>query len=82
VQSHVFPPNMPPDIPLLVFASDPDGGRRLAQGTRTGTGWSGTGSVGMKWIVGDVTAGKIVELEMTGGSRFLLPRATPERFCR
>jgi glyoxylase-like metal-dependent hydrolase (beta-lactamase superfamily II) len=32
----------------------------------------------MKWTIGDVTITKIVELEMTGGSRFLLPQATPE----
>jgi glyoxylase-like metal-dependent hydrolase (beta-lactamase superfamily II) len=32
----------------------------------------------MKWIIGDVTVTKIVELEVTGGSRFLLPQATPE----
>jgi glyoxylase-like metal-dependent hydrolase (beta-lactamase superfamily II) len=32
----------------------------------------------MKWLIGDVTVTKIVELEMTGGSRFLLPQATPE----
>jgi hypothetical protein len=32
---------------------------------------------GMKWTIGDVTVTKIVELEMTGGSRFLLPQATP-----
>jgi glyoxylase-like metal-dependent hydrolase (beta-lactamase superfamily II) len=32
----------------------------------------------MKWVVGDVTITKVVELEMTGGSRFLLPQATPE----
>jgi glyoxylase-like metal-dependent hydrolase (beta-lactamase superfamily II) len=32
----------------------------------------------MKWKIGDVTVTKIVELEMTGGSRFLLPQATPE----
>ena len=32
----------------------------------------------MKWIVGDVTITKIVELEATGGSRFILPDATPE----
>jgi glyoxylase-like metal-dependent hydrolase (beta-lactamase superfamily II) len=32
----------------------------------------------MKWTIGDVTVTKIVELEMTGGSRFLLPQATPE----
>jgi glyoxylase-like metal-dependent hydrolase (beta-lactamase superfamily II) len=32
----------------------------------------------MKWVVGDVTVTKIVELEMTGGSRFLLPQATPD----
>lgn len=32
----------------------------------------------MKWTVGEVTVTKIVELEMTGGSRFLLPQATPE----
>lgn len=32
----------------------------------------------MKWTIGDVTVTKIVELEMTGGSRFLLPQATKE----
>ncbi len=32
----------------------------------------------MKWTIGDVTVTKFVELEMTGGSRFLLPQATPE----
>jgi len=31
----------------------------------------------MKWTIGDVTVTKLVELEMTGGSRFLLPQATP-----
>jgi glyoxylase-like metal-dependent hydrolase (beta-lactamase superfamily II) len=30
----------------------------------------------MKWVIGDVTVTKVVELEMTGGSRFLLPQAT------
>lgn len=32
----------------------------------------------MKWTIGDVTVTKIVELEMTGGSHFLFPQATPE----
>ena len=32
----------------------------------------------MKWRIGDVTVTKIVEVEMTGGSRFILPDATPE----
>jgi glyoxylase-like metal-dependent hydrolase (beta-lactamase superfamily II) len=32
----------------------------------------------MKWTVGDVTVTKVVEMEATGGSRFLLPQATPE----
>ena len=32
----------------------------------------------MKWTIGDVTVAKVIELEMTGGSRFLLPQATPE----
>jgi glyoxylase-like metal-dependent hydrolase (beta-lactamase superfamily II) len=32
----------------------------------------------MHWTIGDVTVSKIVELEATGGSRFLLPDATPE----
>jgi glyoxylase-like metal-dependent hydrolase (beta-lactamase superfamily II) len=36
--------------------------------------WSRT----MKWQIGDVTVSKIVELETTGGSRFILPQATPE----
>ena len=30
----------------------------------------------MKWLVGRVTVTKIVELEVTGGSRFILPQAT------
>lgn len=32
----------------------------------------------MKWKVGACTVTKVVELESTGGSRFLLPQATPE----
>ena len=32
----------------------------------------------MKWTIGEVTVTKIVELEVTGGTRFLLPQATPE----
>jgi hypothetical protein len=32
----------------------------------------------MKWRIGDVTVTKIVELEVTGGSRFILPQATRE----
>jgi glyoxylase-like metal-dependent hydrolase (beta-lactamase superfamily II) len=32
----------------------------------------------MKWRVGDVTITKIVEMEVTGGSRFILPQATYE----
>ncbi len=32
----------------------------------------------MKWKIGDVTVTKIVELEATGGSRFILPDASPE----
>ena len=35
-----------------------------------------------KWRVGDVTVSKIVELEVTGGSRFILPQATPEAIQR
>src|SRR5487761_818398 len=31
-----------------------------------------------KWRIGDVTVSKLVELEVTGGSRFLLPQATRE----
>ena len=31
-----------------------------------------------KWRIGDVTITKVIELEVTGGSRFLLPQATPE----
>ena len=30
----------------------------------------------MKWRIGKVTVTKIVELEVTGGSRFILPQAT------
>ena len=32
----------------------------------------------MRWRIGDVTVTKIVELEVTGGSRFILPQATRE----
>ena len=32
----------------------------------------------MKWRIGGVTVTKIVELEVTGGSRFILPQATRE----
>lgn len=32
----------------------------------------------MRWKIGKVTVTKVVELEATGGSRFLLPQATPE----
>ena len=32
----------------------------------------------MKWRVGEVTVTKVVELEVTGGSRFILPQATYE----
>jgi glyoxylase-like metal-dependent hydrolase (beta-lactamase superfamily II) len=32
----------------------------------------------MKWRIGEVTVTKIVELETTGGSRFILPQATYE----
>jgi len=32
----------------------------------------------MKWKVGAVTITKIVELESTGGTRFILPQATPD----
>ena len=31
-----------------------------------------------QWKIGDVTITKVIELEATGGSRFLLPQATPE----
>ena len=31
-----------------------------------------------KWRIGDVTVTKVIELEVTGGSRFLLPQATPD----
>ena len=32
----------------------------------------------MKWKIGEVTVTKVVELEATGGTRFILPQATPE----
>ena len=32
----------------------------------------------MKWRIGEVVVTKIVELEVTGGSRFILPQATYE----
>jgi glyoxylase-like metal-dependent hydrolase (beta-lactamase superfamily II) len=31
-----------------------------------------------KWRVGDVTITKVVELDLTGGTRFILPQAVPE----
>jgi glyoxylase-like metal-dependent hydrolase (beta-lactamase superfamily II) len=31
-----------------------------------------------KWRIGDVTVTKIVELDVTGGTRFILPQAAPE----
>jgi glyoxylase-like metal-dependent hydrolase (beta-lactamase superfamily II) len=31
-----------------------------------------------KWKIGDVTVTKIVEIEATGGTKFILPQATPE----
>jgi hypothetical protein len=31
-----------------------------------------------KWQIGDVTITKVVELEATGGTKFILPQATPE----
>jgi glyoxylase-like metal-dependent hydrolase (beta-lactamase superfamily II) len=36
----------------------------------------------MRWRIGKVSVTKIVELEVTGGSRFLLPQATPEEILR
>ena len=36
----------------------------------------------MKWRIGDVTVTKTVELEVTGGSRFILPQATYEEALR
>lgn len=33
---------------------------------------------GRQWRIGDVTVTRIVEMEVTGGSRFILPDATPE----
>jgi glyoxylase-like metal-dependent hydrolase (beta-lactamase superfamily II) len=35
-----------------------------------------------RWRIGDVTITRIVELEATGGSRFILPDATPETVLR
>src|SRR5213075_2613084 len=32
----------------------------------------------LKWQIGDVTVTRILELESTGGTRFILPQATPE----
>src|SRR5262245_869698 len=39
---------------------------------------SGKGSATMQWQIGEVTVTKVVELETTGGSRFILPQATRE----
>ena len=35
----------------------------------------------LKWRIGEVTVTRILELEATGGARFILPDATPEA-CR
>ena len=32
----------------------------------------------LSWVIGDVTVKRIVEIESLGGSRFILPQATPE----
>jgi glyoxylase-like metal-dependent hydrolase (beta-lactamase superfamily II) len=32
----------------------------------------------LKWRIGEVTVTRVLELEATGGSRFILPQATPE----
>jgi glyoxylase-like metal-dependent hydrolase (beta-lactamase superfamily II) len=32
----------------------------------------------LKWRIGDVTVTRVLELEATGGTRFVLPQATPE----
>jgi glyoxylase-like metal-dependent hydrolase (beta-lactamase superfamily II) len=32
----------------------------------------------LKWRIGDVTVTRVLELEATGGTRFILPQATPE----
>src|SRR6201996_6610298 len=50
----------------------------LSTAGRLGVGSADAGGRGMKWTIGDVTVTKIVELEATGGSRFLLPQATRE----
>ena len=36
----------------------------------------------MKWRIGEVTVTKLVELEVTGGSRFILPQATYEEILQ
>ena len=33
-----------------------------------------------RWQVGDVRITRIVEMEVVGGTRFILPQATPGRF--
>src|SRR5438094_8550985 len=48
------------------------GGRRPAKLRRVGSGAQAM----QKWRIGRVTVTKIVELEVTGGSRFILPQAT------
>lgn len=36
----------------------------------------------MQWTIGKVSVTRVIELEMAGGSRFLLPQATPEEVRR
>src|SRR5262249_10643338 len=41
--------------------------------------WAGAPEgISMKWQIGEVSVTKVVELETTGGSRFILPQATRE----
>src|SRR5438067_3252668 len=72
----------------LTGRSRPSPGRRIAATAKpisSGIGGShtaklhhkaGRGRAMQKWRIGKVTVTKIVELEVTGGSRFILPQAT------
>lgn len=51
----------------------------VAHAIEAALGWCpGPEGDAMKWRIGKVTVTKIVELEVTGGSRFILPQATYE----
>ena len=58
------------------FRVDDPTGRRISSAAMVAGIVAGSRGELMKWRIGSVTVTKIVELEVTGGSRFILPDAT------